>query len=118
MKLVELRSGLVSFGGALVASVCCLLPLTVVLLGLGSGAFMVMTMQFRPLFLPLGTLAVGTGYYLYFREKQLCKALGCRMAGSRINLILLAVATVILTIELIFVAFPDALWSLLMEGHQ
>ncbi|MCI0410250.1 MAG: hypothetical protein L0191_17110 [Acidobacteria bacterium] len=118
MKLVELKSGLVSFGGALVASVCCLLPLTVVLLGLGSGAFMVTTMQFRPLFLPLGILGVGLGYYLYFLQWRRCNALGCRMAGSKINLILLAVATVMLTIELIFVAFPDALWSLLMEGHQ
>ncbi len=116
MKLVELKSGLVSFGGALVASVCCLLPLTVVLLGLGSGAFMVTTMRFRPLFLPLGILGVGLGYYLYFRERRRCNALGCRMAGSRLNLALLVLATVMLGIELVFVLFPDVLWSLMMEG--
>jgi len=116
MKLVELKSGLVSFGGAFIASLCCLLPLAVVLLGLGSGAFMVTTMQYRPLLLPLGLLGAGLGYYLYFRERRRCKALGCRMAGSQINLILLAVATVMLAVELIFVAFPDALWSLMMEG--
>ena len=117
MKVANLKSGLVSFGGALVASVCCLLPLSVVLLGIGSGAFMTTTMQFRPLFLPLGILAVATGYYLYFREKQRCRALGCRMAGSRLNLALLGVATVMLAIEIAFVLFPDVLWSLVMEGR-
>lgn len=116
MRLADLRSGLVSFGGAFLASLCCLLPLAVVLLGLGSGAFMMTTMQFRPLFLPLGILGVGAGYYLYFREKRRCEALGCRMAGSRLNLGLLAVATVMLAVELAFVIFPDALWWLMMEG--
>ncbi|MFQ5658519.1 MAG: hypothetical protein ACE5G5_13335 [Candidatus Methylomirabilales bacterium] len=116
MRVCDLKSGLVSFGGAFVASLCCLLPLTVVLLGLGSGAFMATTMQFRPLFLPLGTLAVGTGYYLYFREKSRCKALGCRMAGSRLNLTLLIAASLMLVIELVFVLFPQTLWSLMMGG--
>ena len=116
MRLGDLKSGLVSFGGAFVASLCCLLPLGVVLLGLGTGAFMATTMRFRPLFLPLGTLAVATGYYLYFRERRRCEALGCRMAGSRLNLVLLSIATLMLTIELVFVLFPNVLWSLMMRG--
>lgn len=76
---------------------------------------MVTTMQFRPVFLPLGILAVGTGYYLYFREKQRCRVRGCRMAASRFNLILLGLATVMLAIELVFILFPDLLWALVME---
>lgn len=116
MKIGDLNSGLVSFGGAFVASLCCLLPLTMVLLGLGSGAFMMTTMQFRPLFLPLGILGVGLGYYLYFRERHRCNALGCQMARSRLNLVLLGVATVMLVIEVAFVLFPDILWSLMTDG--
>lgn len=116
MKLANLKSGIVSLGGALLASLCCLLPLSVVLLGLGSGGFMMTTMQFRPLFLPLGILGVGLGCYLYFRERHRCNALGCQMAGSRINLILLGAATVMLAIEVIFILFPDALWALMMDG--
>ncbi len=116
MQLADLKSGLVSFGGAFLASLCCLLPLTVVLLlGLGTGAFMATTMQYRPLFLPLGILGVGLGYYLYFREKRRCDVQGCRMAGSRLNLTLIAVATAMLAIELTFVLFPETLWSLMME---
>jgi len=116
MKVFHLKSGLVSFGGALLSSLCCLLPLTVILLGLGSGAFMMTTMQFRPVFLPLGILAVGLGYYLYFREQRRCNALGCQMVGSKLNLVLLIVASLMLAIELVFVLFPDTLWSLVMEG--
>ncbi len=116
MRLAHLKSGLVSFGGAFLASLCCLFPLTVVLLGLGGGAFMATTMQYQPLFLPLGILGVGLGYYLYFREKRRCETLGCRMAGSRLNLTLLIVASLMLAVEVGFVMFPEALWSLMMGG--
>ena len=116
MNVSHLKAGLVSFGGALLSSLCCLLPLAVILLGLGSGAFMMTTMQFRPIFLPLGILGVGLGYYFYFRERRRCQALACRMASSRVNLALLLVASVMLAIELVFVLFPDVLWLLVMEG--
>lgn len=114
MRVSHLKSGLVSFGGALLSSLCCLLPLAVILLGLGSGAFMMTTMRYRPLFLPLGILGVGLGYYLYFRERRRCEALACQMVRARLNLALLIVATLMLTIELTFVFFPETLWSLVM----
>jgi len=44
------------------------------------------------------------------------KALGCRMAGSRLNLTLLIAASLMLVIEVLFVVFPEALWSLMMGG--
>ncbi len=116
MNVAHLKAGLISFGGAFLSSLCCLLPLVVILLGLGSGAFMMTTMQFRPLFLPLGFLGVGSGYYLYFRERRRCQTLACRMAGARFNLALLIVATFMLAIEMVFILFPEALWSLVMEG--
>lgn len=116
MRAADLKSGLVSLGGALVSSLCCLLPLTVILLGLGSGAFMMTTMQYRFVLLPLGVLVVAAGYYLYFREKRRCQAWGCPMIGSRVNLTLLIIASLMLAIDVVFVVFPDALWSLMKEG--
>src|SRR6266576_1893181 len=77
MKLETLKAGLVSLSAAIVASLCCLLPLIVVLLGLGSGAFMMVTMQYRAIFLPVGVLGVGLGYYFYFREKRRCRSVAC-----------------------------------------
>jgi hypothetical protein len=88
----------------------------VILLGLGSGAFMATTMQFQPVLLPIGLLGVGVGYFLYFREKRRCQALGCQMVGSRFNLALLIIASLMLAIDVLFVVFPEALWSLMMGG--
>ena len=70
MDFNSIRSGLVSFTSAFIASLCCLLPLTVVLLGLGSGAFMMVTMQYRWIFLPIGVIGVLLGYYFYCHEKR------------------------------------------------
>lgn len=40
MRVAALTAGLVAWVGAALASLCCLLPLAVIVLGLGSGAFM------------------------------------------------------------------------------
>ncbi len=66
--------------GAVLSSLCCLLPLAVILLGLGSGAFMAVTREYRWLLLLAGVLGVGTGFVLYVRERRRCDQLGCRMA--------------------------------------
>ena len=108
MHIKDLRPALVSGVGAAAASLCCLLPLAVIALGLGSGAFMATTMRYQRLLLPLGVLAVTVGYVLYFRERRRCQRLVCTMAGSRVNLIALGLATLVLLGEIGLVAFPEA----------
>lgn len=108
MHIKDLRPALVSGVGAVAASLCCFLPLVVIALGLGSGAFMATTMRYQRLLLPLGVLAVTVGYVLYFRERRRCQRLVCTMAGSRVNLIALGLATVVLLGEIGLVAFPEA----------
>jgi|TARA_B100000809_G_scaffold241629_1_gene264979 hypothetical protein len=98
MKLENLNPGLLGLGTAFGASVCCVLPMTVVLLGLGSGTFMTVTMQYRPILYPLGLLGVATSYWLYFRRKRACDAQACRMPGKRWNLVALSVSTVLMGI--------------------
>jgi len=108
MHIKDLRPALASGVGAAAASLCCLLPLMVIALGLGSGAFMATTMRYQRLLLPLGVLAVTVGYVLYFRDRRRCQRLVCTMAGSRVNLIALGLATVVLLGEIGLVAFPEA----------
>lgn len=96
MRLKDTFPGAVSVMTSLGASICCLIPLTVVLLGLGTGAFMATTMKYRPIVFPLGVIGLGLGYSLYFRERRRCRRLACKMAGSRINLVLLVVATTLM----------------------
>jgi len=45
-------ASLAAWTGALLSSLCCLLPLAVIVLGLGSGAFMAVTIRRRHGVLP------------------------------------------------------------------
>lgn len=113
MKISNLKPVLVSLPSAIVASLCCLLPLGVVLLGIGSGAFMMYTMKYSIIFIPIGVIGVGLGYFFYFREKKKCDAMACRMARGRFNLVVLIFATVVVVMAIIFNLFPEAVAGLL-----
>ena len=115
MNIPSLKAGIVSFSAAVVASLCCLLPLTVVLSGLGSGAFMMVTMQYRSIFLPVGVIGVSLGYFLFFREKRRCNSLGCSFVGRKTNLALLLIATMVVGVTIILDAFPE-LTSGILQG--
>jgi len=116
MDIKDVKPALVSLVGAFAASLCCLLPLAVVVLGLGSGAFMATTMRYQGILLPLGILGVTAGYVLYVRERRRCQALVCTMAGSRVNLVALGVATAVLLGEVVLVAFPEGASRLLIQA--
>ncbi|MFQ5851894.1 MAG: hypothetical protein ACE5JU_15085 [Candidatus Binatia bacterium] len=116
MDLRAFKAGLVSFSSAFIASLCCLLPLTVVLLGVGSGAFMMVTMRYRMIFLPIGVIGVGVGYYFYFREKRRCRNLSCAFVGGKFNLALLGLATAMVVAELLLAMFPELTSELLQQA--
>jgi Cu/Ag efflux protein CusF len=118
LHLTDLKPALVSLVGAGLASLCCLLPLAVIVLGLGSGAFMATTMRYQGLLLPLGILAVTAGYLLYIRERRRCRRLVCTMAGSRLNLVMLGFATLILLGEAVLVAFPEEASRLVSQAMR
>lgn len=114
--MASLKSGLLSLSSALVASLCCLLPVAVVLLGLGGGAFMIVTMRYQWLLLPIGILGVAAGYHLYFRESRRCSTIGCAFAGSKLNAALLGFATALLGAEIVLAVFPDFAAKLLQTA--
>ena len=122
MKPGTVAASFVAWGGALLSSLCCLLPLAVIALGLGSGAFMAVTMRYSWLLIPAGVLGVATGFVLYARERRRCDALGCRMAGSRVTLALLIVASAVLVTSIVAARFPemtsDFLTRLAGDGHS
>jgi len=97
-----------------VSSLCCVLPLAIVLLGLGSGAFMATTMQYTSVFVPIGVISVGAGFYLHLRERRRCAREGCRVAGCTLNLILLSVSALVVAAALFFTLFPSLSADLLL----
>ncbi len=113
MKPGSVGAGLAAWAGALLSSLCCLLPLAVIVLGLGSGAFMAVTMQYRWILIPAGVLGVTAGFVLYVRERRRCEALACRMAGSRITLALLIAASLVVATSIVLDRFPEMTSDLL-----
>ena len=113
MRLSSLGAGLVASAGALLSSLCCLLPLVVIVLGLGSGAFMAVTMRYRGVLIPTGVLGVAMGFALYARERKRCDALACRMAGGKITLALLIVASLVVATSILLDRFPEMTSDLL-----
>lgn len=100
--------------GAVLSSLCCLLPLAVILLGLGSGAFMAVTLQYRWVLIPAGVLGVTAGFFLYVREGRRCAREGCRMAGGRFMLALLVVAGAVVAAAILLDRFPASTSALLL----
>ena len=113
MRPGSVSAGVTAWAGALLSSLCCLLPLAVIVLGLGSGAFMAVTMRYRWLLIPAGIIGVATGFVLYFRERRRCAALACRMAGRRITLALLVVASLVVGTSIVLDRFPELTSDLL-----
>jgi hypothetical protein len=113
MKLGSLGAGVAAWAGAVLSSLCCLLPLTVIVLGLGSGAFMAVTMQYRWILIPTGVLGVVAGVALYIRERRRCDALACRMAGGRTTLVLVVLASLVVVTAIVLDRFPEATSDLL-----
>ena len=113
MKPGSIGAGLAAWAGALLSSLCCLLPLAVIVLGLGSGAFMAVTMQYRWILIPAGALGVALGFVLYARERRRCAQLACRMAGSRMTLALLIAASLVVASAIALDRFPEMTSDLL-----
>jgi hypothetical protein len=85
----------------------------VILLGLGSGVFMMTTMRYRTIFIPIGIIGVGLGWTFYLRERKRCNALGCHLAGGKLNLGLLLFASLVVAGAVILDQSPDMTSDLL-----
>jgi hypothetical protein len=116
MKPGTVGATVVAWSGAALSSLCCLLPLAVIVLGLGSGAFMAVTMKYRWLFIPAGVVGVTTGFVLYVRERRRCSAAACRMAGSRLILALLIIAGLVVTVSIALDRLPELTSDLLARA--
>jgi hypothetical protein len=117
LKRVQTQIGasLAAWVGAGLSSLCCLLPLAVIVLGLGSGAFMAATTPYRWLLIPAGVVGVAAGFILYVRERRRCSLLACRMAGSRTTLALLILASLVVATTIVLDRFPALTSEFLAE---
>ncbi len=113
MRPGSVGAWLAAWAGALLSSLCCLLPLAVIVLGLGSGAFMAVTMRYRGIRIPAGVLGISMIVVLYARGRKRCDALGCRMAGSTVTLAFLILAGLVVAASIVLDRFPEMTSDLL-----
>lgn len=89
---------------ALGASVCCILPVVVALLGVGSAALGAKLEPFRPFFLAMTALLLGLAFYRAYKPIECAPGEACAVpTNRRRNRILLWVVAVV---ALALVAFP------------
>jgi hypothetical protein len=99
--LRSLAPGLISLGTGAGATLCCVIPLMAIALGLGSGSFLIATIgEYRPILLPilypLGIVGLAGSYWLYFRRKHACDRMACRLEWRWTNLTLLVASTLLM----------------------
>ena len=68
---------------AAAASLCCILPLAVALLGVGSAAFGAWLQPWRPLFLGVAVVFLGIAFYQVYRPVECGPDEACAVGTSR-----------------------------------
>lgn len=90
------KPALISLASAILASVCCVLPLLALTLGLVGFGLAGTISRYSLLFISLGATGLGLAYYLYFQERRRCDAIGCRMVGQTWNKVFLGLGTILM----------------------
>lgn len=78
---------------AIVASICCVGPLLLILLGLGSLGLGAFFGTYHWLFIGAGLTILVFAWTLYFREKRRCEAEQCEMRNKKVTQTTLTAAT-------------------------
>ena len=91
-----MKSGKIGLLSALIASSCCVLPLLLILAGLGSVGFAAQLAQYDWLFATIGVSLLSLSYWHYFRERKACATKACQMRGKKFTQISLGFSTVVI----------------------
>lgn len=93
---------------AVLASVCCLGPIVLAVLGISGAGFILKFEAYRPYFAALAVLLLGTAFYLTYKRKPAARCepgtLCANPKSDRLNRIVLWIASVLVVF---FIFFPQ-----------
>lgn len=92
-----MKSGILGILSAVFASVCCVLPLLLALIGLGMGAVLG---RYHWLFLGIGVLLIVIAWIYYFKERK------AWMRNKRLTQVVLIIASVVVAFFVIWSLYP------------
>lgn len=78
---------------ALIASICCIGPLVLILLGLGSLGVGATIGKYHWYFISGAIILITSAWRKFLKEKKTCSLKGCKMENKKITLIILLVTT-------------------------
>ncbi|MCH7510508.1 MAG: hypothetical protein IIB68_11830 [Proteobacteria bacterium] len=113
MQIRNVQSAGAGLLSALFAASCCLIPLGLIAVGLGSVGWMMTMMSYQWLTIPGGILFLVLAYYSYFLERRRCTQAGCRFVGQHFTMGILIFATGIVSLALGAILFPSLINGLL-----
>lgn len=82
---------------ALVASLCCLGPFLLIILGLGSLGINVVIGKYHWHLIATGIILVTLSWCRYFKERKICSFKGCQMINKKVTLVALTISTLIVS---------------------
>ena len=91
----------------LLAASCCLLPLSLIAIGVAGPGLMMNMMDYDWLTLPPGVGGLAGAHLLHFRQRRRCDLAGCRLIGQRATTCVLSFASVIVVAALLLRLFPS-----------
>ncbi len=103
---------------ALTASVCCLGPLVLLVLGLGGLGLGAALGKFAGYFILGATLLLGLAWWNYRREAKACESAHCQMPRRAATRVVLILATVVVLGFAIFHLEPGAVFARLGQTIQ
>ena len=108
MKITSVLPGIGGILAAFLASLCCIGPVAVALLGLGGIGFASLFEPLRPYFIALTVLFLGTGFYLNYRKTDpSCGDGSCEVPSRRKwNRRFLWLGTVLVAVLILFPYLP------------
>ena len=109
MKNLNNKQLILIIGGAIIsaigASICCLSPAVLAILGLSSAGLFSKFEGLRPYLIGIAAILLAPAFYLTYRKKEvMCEGGECKISGAqKLNKIVLWVATLLI---IGFIAFP------------
>ncbi len=118
MKARMLNIG--TFFSAALASACCIGPLILIGLGIGGLGFAAALAEYRPYFMAVTFIFLGTGFYFAYRKpKEICADGSCAAPNrQRINKTFLWIASVFALTLMAFPYYSGAVFGGEKEGYE
>ena len=88
------KAGMLGALSALFASVCCGVPLLLIVLGLGGLGFGSVFGRYHWYFTGIGVVLLAGAWYVFLRERSRIRARGAEMRNARFTTAMLAIATI------------------------